>query len=333
MTNEVNSDRARGGALLAWMQLMRLPNVFTAAADVTMGFFFVAGSLQPIPVYLCVLGASCLLYTSGMVLNDLFDLADDRQKRPERPLPSGRVSVKAAAVVGFGMLALGMLLGWITFPLAPEGASLAWRGGAVATALATCVLLYDGVLKHTFVGPFAMGACRFLNVLLGMSMAMAAAGGTGNVPIVWLGFDKAQLLVAGGIGIYITGVTVFARREEGQSNRIVLIGGTVMMLCGIALLGTVPIFHLPMIAVDLQRRVYWLLLALLAGGLLVRASAAIFRPVPARVQIVVKHCIMLLIVLDGAVCAAAHSGRPWYAIGIVALLFPAMLLGRWVYST
>ncbi len=332
MTNAANTDRARGGGLLAWMQLMRLPNVFTAAADVTMGFVFVAGSLQPLPVYLCVLGASCLLYTSGMVLNDLFDLTEDREKRPERPLPSGRVSVKSAAIVGFGMLGLGVLLGWITLPLAPPGLSLAWRGGAVATALAACVLLYDAALKRTFVGPLGMSACRFLNVLLGMSMAMAANGMPSD-PAVLLGFDKPQLLVAGGIGIYITGVTVFARREEGESNRVVLVAGTVMMLCGIALLGTVPFYRFPVIAVDLQRRVFWLLLALLAGGMLLRASLAIYRPIPARVQIVVKHCIMLLIVLDGAVCAAAHSDRPWYAIGIVALLFPAMLLGRWVYST
>jgi 4-hydroxybenzoate polyprenyltransferase len=332
MTNEANSDRARGGALLAWMQLMRLPNVFTAAADVTMGFVFVAGSLQPLPVFLCILGASCLLYTAGMVLNDWFDLADDRQKRPERPLPSGRVSVKSAAIVGFSMLGLGVLLGWITLPLAPQGLALVRRGGAVATTLAGCVLLYDAALKRTFVGPLGMGACRFLNVLLGMSMAMAADGMRSD-PAVLFGFDKPQLLVAGGIGIYITGVTVFARREEGESNRAVLVAGTVMMLCGIAVLGTVPFYRLPYFGVELQRRVYWLLLALFAGGLLVRASAAIFRPIPARVQIVVKHCIMLLIVLDGAVCAAAHSDRPWYAVGIVALLFPAILLGRWVYST
>ena len=43
---------------------------------------------------------------------------------------------------------------------------------------ASCVILYDAWLKNTIVGPWAMGTCRCLNVLLGMSGgAYVGAGG------------------------------------------------------------------------------------------------------------------------------------------------------------
>ena len=36
--------------------------------------------------------ASTLLYWSGMVWNDYFDLEQDRKERPGRPLASGRIT-------------------------------------------------------------------------------------------------------------------------------------------------------------------------------------------------------------------------------------------------
>ncbi len=43
----------------------------------------------------------------------------------------------------------------------------------LALLLTAAIFLYDGWLKRTLVGPVGMGACRFLNVLLGMSPAAA----------------------------------------------------------------------------------------------------------------------------------------------------------------
>ena len=89
--------------LFAYLQLVRLPNVFTALADVAMGFFVTQGivelaSLEPVQIVrltlLCV--ASACLYLAGMALNDAFDADIDREERPERPIPSGRVSLSGA---------------------------------------------------------------------------------------------------------------------------------------------------------------------------------------------------------------------------------------------
>ena len=80
---------------------MRLPNVFTAMADIFMGFWLTHETLSPIGVFLLLLASSSFLYTAGMVLNDIFDLEQDRRERPQRPLPSGRILRPNATVIGF----------------------------------------------------------------------------------------------------------------------------------------------------------------------------------------------------------------------------------------
>ncbi len=73
----------------AWLQLLRLPNVFTAAADVTMGFLVTQRGLEPQLDFAMLVVASCLLYLSGMVLNDVFDAEVDAPSGPsDRFLPA-----------------------------------------------------------------------------------------------------------------------------------------------------------------------------------------------------------------------------------------------------
>jgi 4-hydroxybenzoate polyprenyltransferase len=110
--------------LLAYLQLTRLPNVFTAVADVLMGFLvtrpdFDLFSAAPRDYLLpgLLVAASCCLYIAGMVLNDVFDIRVDSYERPSRPLPSGRVPMKSATALGFGLLLAGVALGWIVTQL------------------------------------------------------------------------------------------------------------------------------------------------------------------------------------------------------------------------
>ena len=46
----------------------------------------------------------------------------------------------------------------------------------VAAALAAAILLYDGRVKGTAWGPLAMGTCRLLNVVLGLSVGRRPRG-------------------------------------------------------------------------------------------------------------------------------------------------------------
>jgi 4-hydroxybenzoate polyprenyltransferase len=301
---------------------MRLPNVFTALADVTMGFLFVRHSLEPLPAFALLAAASAALYTAGMVLNDVFDIDIDRQERPERPLPAGLISLPAARAFGFTLLTLGVIFGWLSGLAFGQSAAAPWRSGTLASLLAALVILYDAWLKRTPLGPLGMGACRFANLLLGMSLAGQASGG-------WpLGYGPGELLAAGGIGLYIVGVTWFARNEAETSRAAPLVGAMVVMVAGVLLLGCSALWvRQPFLPPHLLA----LLLIVMNLTVLRRCALALTDPSPQRVQMAVKHSILSLIWLDAAVCAAV-APLP-YSIGVAALLIPALVLGRWVYST
>jgi len=317
---QLEASPAEGGRFLAWLQLVRLPNVFTAFADILMGFLVTHPGLSPAGPLVLLLACSGCLYMAGMVLNDVFDVEQDRQQRPGRPIPSGRISLGWARLVGVELLIIGAAIGWTAGYLEGD-----WRPGLVATALAASVLLYDAVLKNTAVAPLIMGGCRFLNVLLGMSLVAGS----------WFAY---HWLIAGGIGTYIVGVTWFARHEARQSSRLSLALATAVLLGGMALLAWHPLAGAGGAwTLELNRSnwlLMWSVLAVMVGWRCVRA---VFQPEPALVQAAVKICILSLITLD-AVIAYGYSGHEGigglpYAAIILLLLLPAMFLGRWVYST
>ena len=315
--------------LLSYMRLFRLPNVFTAVADVMMGFLVVRGSFEPVAAFVCLVGASCLLYLAGMVLNDVYDLDVDARERPARPLPAGEISPVWAKWLGYELLLLGVALGSLAGYAQWDGIAIPWRSGAVVSLLAACVVGYDIGLKATALGPAVMGACRMLNVLLGMSLAPAVAAGG---PALLLGFHWPQIVLAAGLGVYVAGVTWYARTEAKESNQRQLAAGTGVMVLGIALFGTFPMLG-PMGGSDTQMdaRWWWLLLAMLGFTIVRRSLSAALNPSPSAVQVAVKQAILSLIVLDAAATLMVRG--PQMALIVLVLLVPAIVLGRWVYST
>jgi 4-hydroxybenzoate polyprenyltransferase len=310
-------DEPRASRLLDYLRLFRAPNVFTAMADVTMGYLFVHGEFKSPAAWGGLVAASSLMYTSGMVLNDVYDIEVDRVERPGRPLPSGRISLAWARWIGYVLLLGGMALAWLVGFTAGEN-DAPWRPGAVASILAVAIVAYDAALKKTLVAPLAMGLCRFLNVLLGMSILPAGE------PVL---YSTAQLVVAAGIGVYVAGVTIFARGEAEESRRLPLLAGLAVMVGGIVLLATGP--HL--VKPDEGHPLWLLILVLVTVTILRRCLTAIASPTPKQVQTAVKVAILSLIPLNAAICAA--RAEPVYAMGVALLLLPAFLLGRWVYST
>src|SRR5438128_2462814 len=97
---------------------MRLPAVFTAIADVMMGYLVTQGGFQPPWVVALLIAASSLIYLAGMVLNDVHDVDVDAIERPQRPIPSGRVSLVSAKRFGWGMLVSGVIAAWLVGYLA-----------------------------------------------------------------------------------------------------------------------------------------------------------------------------------------------------------------------
>jgi hypothetical protein len=193
--------------------------------------------------------------------------------------------------------------------------------------LATAIVAYNAYLKKTWLGPLNMGVCRFLNVLLGMSVpAVTFASAT------TLHFTTAQWLVAAGVGIYVIGITCFSRGETGTSQRSLLVLGLFLMMSGIGILGALPWYHnLESRIILLKPEIAALLFALLFASILRRATVAISDPQPDNVQVTVKHALLSIIIFDAAVTTLVAG--PAAGLSIAALSIPAILLGRWVYST
>jgi len=298
----------------AYLQLVRLPNVFTAMADILLGYLFTHARLEPAGHFALLLAASSMLYLAGMVLNDYFDQEQDARERPARPLPSGRVTPQAARLLGGLLLVGGTACGWAATIVAGDP-----RPGVVATLLAAAVVLYDGVLKRTPLAPAVMGGCRTLNVLLGLSLS----------PDPW---QTVHYVLAAGVGVYIAGVTLFARTEARTSGRGQLTAGLLIFLAGMGLLASLPRWasgqEWPPIVPPERWDLFWLALAAVIGW---RAVRAVIEPIPANVQAAVRNCIFSLIILDAAAVLAVQD-RFW-ALVILALLIPTMTLGRWLYAT
>jgi 4-hydroxybenzoate polyprenyltransferase len=290
----------------AYAQLMRLPNLPTALADICLGALAANALPQHGLAFAALLLASACLYSAGMVWNDYFDREQDRRERPFRPLPSHRVSARQAAQLGAGLLFAGVLL----------AISAGRTSSFVAVSLMVAILAYDGWLKHTWAGPLAMGTCRFLNVLLGVS-----ACGSLLLP---LGGHLALI-----IGLYIVGVTWFARTEARISNSYALRGAAAVMLVSLLLALPLPVF-LP----EGQHSSFLFPYLLVALGFFVGIPVvrAIGNPVPSQVQAAVKRALMALILLD-AVLATATAGV--VGLLILLLLVPSLYLNRksWLYAT
>lgn len=297
---------------LSFARLVRLPNLFSAPPDVLAGYGLVVAGLpiadQPFPlVFWGALAASVLLYASGMIWNDYFDLEEDREDRPFRPVASGAVGVHIALTLGLISMGAGIAIAWITD----------FQVGVVATALAFTILLYDGAFKNWFFAPVLMGLCRALNFALGAQAAMSL---TNVAP------EYSLIEIAGWAnGIYIVGVTVFASQETGQSSRRVL--GIGLTLMGVGLLAhafqwTSHHVWTPILVV---------LALLILFDLGISAGHALREPSPHAVQLGVKYGIWGLVLLNAGNAIAFWN----IEAGIVILLhiFVMDRLGRWVYST
>ncbi|GIG37543.1 SCO3242 family prenyltransferase [Cellulomonas pakistanensis] len=185
---------AARGTLRDHLELVRAPAVLTVLGDTVAGASSaglpLAGRRALLPL------ASACLYAGGMALNDWADREVDAVERPERPIPSGRVTPGRA-------LGVAAVLGAAGLALAAAGGGR--RSLAVAVPLAGCIWLYDARLKDTAAGPVAMAACRGLDVLLGAGVAHL----------------RAAAPAAAALAAHTAGVTVLSRGEVHGTTRAV----------------------------------------------------------------------------------------------------------------
>jgi len=171
---------------------MRPANIITAIADILAGVaisgYFINVSFATLTLditlpVVCLCLATIGLYGGGVVFNDVFDATLDSTERPERPIPSGVITKNQAIILGSYLLLVGILAAFSVGRL--TGVS-----GWLAIGVAVSALVYDKWGKHQRVlGPFNMGLCRGLNLLLGISIvpdALATYWWMGFIPILYI---------------------------------------------------------------------------------------------------------------------------------------------------
>jgi 4-hydroxybenzoate polyprenyltransferase len=173
--------------------LGRVSNLPTVWSNCFAGWWLGGGgNYWKLPLLLC--GVS-LLYTSGMFLNDAFDQEFDRLRRPERPIPSGKIPADQVWLYGLGQLIAGIVLLLGCGKLA----------GAAAVMLALFIVLYDFTHKFLTASPWLMGACR--------SWVYLIAGATGLE-----GLNGFPIFGGAALALYVVGLSYVARRESYRGH-------------------------------------------------------------------------------------------------------------------
>jgi hypothetical protein len=171
--------------------LGRISNLPTIVSNCFAGWLLGGGGGLANFAWLCA--GAAMLYTGGMFLNDAVDANWDRQHRPERPIPSGRISRGSVYVGAFGLLAMG----WLAL-LAGGG-----RTALPGLALVAAIVIYDLVHKQFVFAPVLMAGCRGL-----LYFTAAAAGAKGITPLALPG----ALAITG----YVAGLSFLARHESTE---------------------------------------------------------------------------------------------------------------------
>jgi len=175
-----------------WLDLARAGNFPSVWSNVLAALILSGGGTDSWPsmswISLTFLAGS-LAYAGGTTLNDVFDAGFDRQHRPERAIPTGRISRTAACWVGGLQLAAGLGL-------------LIWLGASplAAAGLAATILGYDWLHKRWTGSVLLMAGCRVM-----LAVTIATLPGHTFQP-VFIGWITALFL-------YIVVLSLLARRE------------------------------------------------------------------------------------------------------------------------
>jgi len=198
----------------AYFLLSRVSNLPTVWSNVMAGAAVSGAAFAPIDIGWLAAGLS-LLYTAGMLLNDLFDRDSDAKYRPDRPLPAGDVSfveVMRAAII---FMAFGVA---IIASRRDAVVTLPWSG-----ALVLAILYYNWRHKRDPLGPLWMGICR------GLVYCVAAAALSSAVSL-------RVLTAAAVITAYVVALTQVAKRLGQRASVVVP-----LLIAGISVVDAVVI--------------------------------------------------------------------------------------------
>ncbi|MEH2206624.1 MAG: UbiA-like protein EboC [Nostoc sp.] len=292
-----------------YLELMRPANIVTAWADILLGFaasgsgiIFVQlmngeASFSILIPLAWLLLATTGLYGGGIVFNDVFDAELDAKERPNRAIPSGRVSRENATLLGSILFAIGIIAAF----------QVSFLSAAIAIFITLSCLLYNSLAKHhPFFGPLNMGLCRGSNLLLGVSA----------VPeIIRERWYLALIPV-----LYIAAITAISQGEVHGGKKIT--GVLAVLLIAIVLTAVLALGLL-----EEYRAIAALPFAIfLAIRILPNFIKAAREPIAENIRNAVKIGVLSLIVLDATV-ASGFAGL-YYGLFVLILLPISMKLAK-----
>ena len=276
----------------SYLQLCRPANIITAIADILAGvaissFATAITGINPVGiVLLCI--STIGLYGGGIVFNDIFDLELDKIERPERAIPSGKISLQNAYIFGTMLLLIGIIAAFLNNNLS----------GIIASLVAISALVYDKYGKHhPYLGPINMGLCRGGNLILGMSIVTSTVS-----EWWWLGILPV---------CYIAAITMISRGEvHGGNKNTLYFAGFLYVIVSISQLT---------IAYKLDNLLITLAFVALHIYLIFKPLInAISNPIGPNIGKAVKVGVLALIVMDAAWVSV--SGNFVLALFVLILL-------------
>lgn len=301
--------------ITGWMQLVRIPNLFTVPGDTILGFVIAGGVISGNRFALSI-ASIIFMYAFGLITNDLADFNEDSLKRPNRPLPSGRVTRRSAKFAAILLLALALVI----------SVRLNLYAFYSALLLAVFILLYNFIFKKdSIIGPFTIALCRVLSIVFGFLAAGTEEQISAMLYIV--GLTWMLYFFAVSLGAYF----------ETEPDRPVR-GRIMLFLIPMLWMTTAPIGSGALRVVIIMKEANPSILLALASTFIFAFFVfknfiilSFDKKTSGRISKSIGELIVNIIFLQAAGCAFA--GFPYLALGIFVLAIPARLTAKKFYSS
>ena len=224
--------------LRGWFQLVRLPHLFTVPGDPLIGFLIAGGMAQSTRGYFSIAAVCFISFAMslfGIITNDLADIQLDMTQHPDRPLPRGAVSPRAASYAA-----------QLCFLAAVVPAlCLGWRFAFIALVELISIYTYNFYVKY-----------RPKRASMMMALMRDLMFGLGILIVPDISIRRILLLFLYGIGLflYYCGLNEITRSET--LSKIVRPGGGKMLAgacCCCAVVMVLLIFHPAAQTTDAQK--------------------------------------------------------------------------------
>ncbi|MFZ0655827.1 MAG: UbiA family prenyltransferase [Nitrososphaeraceae archaeon] len=292
-----------------YLVLVRLPNLFTLPSNILVGMATVSSlafTLTSFTQFLLLVTISVLLYCVGIVLNDLYDFDIDKKERPNRPLPSGKISRRSAIVLVAIFSTIALIL----------SVQVSFSTLVISSILFSVIFGYDKYLKNTHAGPFTIASARVMNILLGTSVSLRSVDSYSQ--IVTLTFVLIITFV------YVSLIGFISRYEvHGFSDNTKLLlprAIVATVISSIILFSLMGFFKLES-----------LIILSLFSFIMIISFSRIYRRDSGRTQQIVRNMILSIIVLDSTFL----TGIIGIELGLVVLtlMAPLLVLANKMYMT